>query len=278
MFHDLLLNRIRQSNMHIQEDMFTRYYRRLRKFKPAYLMGYPSFVYFFADFLLRTGLDGKALRLKFVKTTAEVLHDFQQETIEARFGCRCISEYGAAETGVISFECPTGGQHIMSPTVYVEFIDSPYEQPAPYKQIVITGLHSHAFPIIRYSIGDLGYPLAEPCTCGNSLPLMSKVLGRASEIVVGFDRRYHSSVFSYLMKQFISEGISSSQFRFLQNKPGVISVEMVTQHQTQVAHDEVKALKVLQNYFGDDMQFHLKTVSKIQRTKGGKLRYFISHL
>src|SRR5690606_13183339 len=50
-------------------------------------------------------------------------------------------------------------------------------------QIVVTDLFSHAMPLIRYEIGDLGILGSRECECGCSLPVLEELHGRIVEQV-----------------------------------------------------------------------------------------------
>lgn len=64
--------------------------------------------------------------------------------MEKAFGAKIISEYGAAESGLIAYECPEcGNMHINMENVIVEESEG---------EIVVTNLLSRSFPIIRYKL------------------------------------------------------------------------------------------------------------------------------
>ena len=65
----------------------------------------------------------KPLNLKMVKGTSEKIYERYQDEIKKAFGQKMISEYGAAETGIIAFECPSGNMHINMEGVIVEEIN-----------------------------------------------------------------------------------------------------------------------------------------------------------
>jgi phenylacetate-CoA ligase len=241
-------------------------------------MGYPSLIFLYASFLQRAGLDGKGFNLRFVKCTAEIINDYQRELIEEVFGCPCISEYGAAETGVVSFECPSRNHHIMSDSVFTEFeISNPDFKGAPQK-LIITNLYNYCFPIIRYEIDDLAYPQEGKCDCGSCLPLMSKVIGRVHDVIVGHNgKHFHSSVFAPLMKRLVKKSFPIKEFRFVQHEPGNIQMHLVRSTNFTIKHS--KAVKrILWSAFKDSVTIDIVYCSELKRDPSGKFRYFISKL
>mgnify|MGYP000282295428 CR=1 FL=1 len=76
-----------------------------------------------------------------VKGASEMILDAYQPEVDKAFGREMVSEYSAAEAGLIAFECPVGNMHINVEHVYVEVDES--------DEILVTNLYSHYFPIIR---------------------------------------------------------------------------------------------------------------------------------
>ncbi|MDO9039719.1 MAG: phenylacetate--CoA ligase family protein, partial [Lutibacter sp.] len=137
---DSLQNRFRIFNYRKESIDF--FVRKLKNAK--YVHGYASMVYETAKIINSQNLE-KPANLKMVKGTSEKIFESYQDEIQKAFGQRMISEYGAAETGIIAFECPKGKMHLNMEGVIVEEIDH---------EIVVTNLQMHAFPVIRYRLGD----------------------------------------------------------------------------------------------------------------------------
>lgn len=67
----------------------------------------------------------------------------------------------------------------------IEFVDDK-DKPCPtggMGKILVTDLENRLFPLIRYEIGDKGRALPGTCSCGVTLPLMDKVMGRISDLI-----------------------------------------------------------------------------------------------
>ena len=197
---DFLLNRFRQKDFYASPEVFAAFASEMKKKAPEYLMGYSSLVYEFAIFVENEGVNLTSLNLKMVKVTSESLYDYQREVIERVFGCPVVNEYGAAEAGVIAFECPMHGMHVAVEGVLIEEIDMKNQQGV--NEFLVTDLDNFYSPIIRYKLGDMGRLSAETCSCGRGLPLLENIVGRTGDIVYGVDgARAHSSIFSYILKE-----------------------------------------------------------------------------
>ena len=109
------------------------------------------------------------LKLTMVKGTSEMILDAYQDASKEAFGCKIVSEYGAAETGLIAFECPNGNMHINVENVIVE-LDNDGE-------IIVTNLASYSFPVIRYKL-SVAVTLSDvQCSCGRAHPVITEVVG-----------------------------------------------------------------------------------------------------
>ena len=276
---DRLLNRFREIEYNLTPSVLDDFYVKLLKRKPAYLMGYTSMVSQFAHYLEETEKNGRALNLKMVKCTSETIHDTDRARIERAFGCPLVSEYGAAEAGVIAFQCEAGSLHLMADCCIVEFLDPPDNaDESGLKEIVVTNLDNFATPIVRYKIGDLAEPIDTPCTCGRMLPCVRNIVGRVSDIVKSVDgRRWHSIIFYYIMKGLEEKHGGVKQFKVIQTSLTNIDFIIVPgPDYTSLAEQYIIAM--CKKHFGATMRVSIQIVSIIEREKSGKLRDFISKI
>ena len=146
-------------------DTLPSHARAMRQYRPRLVYGYANAVYLLACYFQRERIPGPP-ELRVVFTTAEPLHVFQREAIQAAFGCHVAEEYGCRDGGLAAFECPQGGMHTFAEGSYLEIKDP---DPDGRGEIVLTCLDSLAFPTIRYRTGDMGRLDPMPCACGRSL-------------------------------------------------------------------------------------------------------------
>ena len=134
---DYLQNRFRLFTY--TDNEIEKFCKKLSKAK--YLNGYSSMIYELAKRVEKDQKLKDGINLTFIKGTSEKIFDAYQVTVVNAFGKKIVSEYGAAEAGIIAFECPEGNMHVNMETVIVEQVDS---------KILVTNLTSRSFPIIRY--------------------------------------------------------------------------------------------------------------------------------
>jgi phenylacetate-CoA ligase len=277
---DFVLNRFRESEYNLDPGVLADFYRKMVLKRPDYLYGYSSMVYEFALFLHESRYPAQELRLKAVVCTAESIHAYQRETMERVFGCKVVSEYGSAETGIIAYECPYGSHHISDDCVYVEVVDENNRPlpPGEVGNVTVTVLHSQAAPIIRYQLGDFASLSDGQCQCGVSLSLLEKLVGRTSGIIVTpHGRCFHSIVLYYVMKDYAEKFGGIRQFKVRQTHVDRLEFHLVTTNQFG-SHEQQWIAQQVQARLGDGMHLDFVLHDRIDRSASGKLSDFESDL
>ena len=259
---DSLQNRFRIFDYRKESIDF--FIKKLKKAK--YLHGYSSMVYETAKIINSQNLE-KPSNLKMVKGTSEKIFEAYQEEIQQAFGQRMVSEYGAAETGIIAFECPKGNMHLNMEGVIVEEID---------REIVVTNLQLQAFPVIRYKLGDYIKlaPETATCECGMQHLIIEEVTGRIGQTVYGKNNTYPSLYFYYIFKNLASKQGLLLTYQVLQKEKGKL-IFLIEQplDSAQLNHLENETGV----YFKEDMEFEIYHTRNLM-SKGKKLKSFISNI
>jgi phenylacetate-CoA ligase len=262
-FFDFLQNRFRLFSYEKNEVQSF-----LIKLKSAkYLNGYSSMIFETAKIALELGFSPKDFpKLKMIKGTSEKIFPFYQDTVIRAFGRKIVSEYGAAETGIIAYEYPCGSMHIIDENVLVE---TNVEGEA-----IVTNFRSKSFPIIRYSLGDIIKLRFEKCSCGRNSMIVEDIEGRIGKSIQGYSKSYPSLTLYYIFKNLALENGIELQYQGYQVEKGKLDLRFP------VELDEVieKSIRLeCMKYFNSDVEVRL--LSKYQiHTKQSKLRDFISDL
>ncbi|WP_298421467.1 phenylacetate--CoA ligase family protein [uncultured Kordia sp.] len=259
---DALQNRFRVFDY--KEEAFNQFVKKLQKAK--YIHGYSSMIYQSAKLINEKNLP-KPVHIKMVKGTSEKIYDSYKEEIKKAFNVPIISEYGAAETGIIAFECEKGYMHINMEGVIVEEIDH---------QIVVTNLQMKTFPIIRYQLGDYIQlaPKNKACACGKAHYILEEVTGRIGENVYGKQEIYPSLYFYYIFKNLGEKHNLKLTYQIIQKEKGILIFnleENITNKQQQLLKQEIY------NYFNDDITYNIYQNVKKMEVKG-KTKSFISYI
>lgn len=272
---DLILNRIRISAFDISESSCLKQYERIKKFKPDYFYGYTTAIYGFCLFMQKLGIDLNSLNLKAVICTAEKMYDHHISLFRKVFNCPVVDEYGSSENGILAFQCKQGNMHLMADHMCVEFLDENDRQvkPGELGRIVVTDLASHAMPLLRYDIGDMGRPSDKLCTCGVNLPLMEIVEGRKEDFIRTKEGKLvHAAYLCYTLKD-----DTVNEFKMYQKDLNTLLVQIVKSLAFN-SHTEKMLETKLRTALGDDIKITFQYLDKIPREISGKLRYFVSEM
>jgi len=207
-------------------------------------------------------------------SSAETLDDEMRATIESEFGCPVLNRYGSREFANIAQQCEVGGGlHVFDYRIHVEILrpDGTTCDPGESGEIVITDLINAAMPFIRYRTGDIGTFSAEPCSCGRGSPLLSKVEGRVSEIIVGKNGKYYSCQSPRLFGADIP-GIG--QMQVIQDSLDLIEVKIVPED-TWSADSQQLLIERMLSLLGD-VEVKVTLTDEIPVSASGKYRFTIS--
>jgi phenylacetate-coenzyme A ligase PaaK-like adenylate-forming protein len=163
----------------------------------------PSYAARLGEVLVEQGIDLGELRLRAGVFGAEPWTQAMRVKIETLLGLKALDIYGLSEVigPGVACECleaqstlpesPTDGVpctlHVNEDHFLVEVIDPATGAPVPprtYGELVFTTLTREAMPVLRYRTGDIAAIDPGPCVCGRTLIRMSKIVGRADDMLV----------------------------------------------------------------------------------------------
>lgn len=271
---DWLLNRRRLSSFRMGEEECESFWKLLRRFNPKYFYCYPNAACHFAEYLKATGKHGEELKLKVIICTGEILLPHQRSLLENVFQCPVANEYGSTENGILAFQCPDGRLHVMSQNILIEVVDE-HGKPkinGEMGNILVTELHSHNIPFIRYALGDLGAFTGEECPCGRSYPVMEIQVGRIDGFIV---TKSHKKVYDVILAYTFKKDFL--KFRGYQRQVGKLYIEYIPRKNFDVSCLNMQSSS-LKKYLGDDMIIEFKEVKEIKPLPSGKLTYFVSEI
>ncbi len=270
---DFLLNRIRISAFNQEEKYLEESFKRIKKFKPTFIMGYPSAITDFCSFIKAKNCDLSFLKLKAVITTAEPLRNYQRKIISEICNCSVFSQYGGAEQGFVACECEKGGFHIFSDTTWLED-ENGEMKPNTLTEAIATDLELYSMPLIRYRTGDEVIFKEGKCSCGRTYPLLERVEGRSGEdIILPNGKKINANLPSYIFKEIASMGVIR-RYRFVDKKDGMLYLYIIP---TQKFNQEVLNLveKETQNAFGKDIQLKIEITNVLENLPNAKHKDYV---
>lgn len=163
----------------------------MRDFHTTVLHTTPSYALYLADFLEKKGLDPrKELSLRKAFVGAEAYTEETRQKIEMSLGVQVYNSYGLSEMNGpgVAFECThQQGMHLWEDHFLLEIINPDTLEPVPDGEpgeLVLTTLCREAMPILRYRTRDLTRILPEPCPCGRTHRRLSRIQGRADDMLI----------------------------------------------------------------------------------------------
>ena len=248
----------------------------LMREEPDYFISYPSNLEALARYFMQEGLHLNKLRA--VRALGETLGSEVRASCHEAWGVPLVDMYSAQEIGYIALQCPENKNvyHVQAENLYVEVVD---EEGRPCKEgeigrVLATTLHNFAMPLLRYEIGDYA-EVGASCSCGRTLPVLSRVLGRQRNMLV---LPNGTKMWPSLgMSTFADKLPIIRQFQFVQKSLDRIEARLVTDRQ--LSNDETSFfVDVLQKSMNYPFKIELKYVENISRSKGGKFEDFVSEV
>ncbi len=243
---------------------------RLSNFKPRFVVGYATSLFQAAKRINQLGL--KTIRPVAVRSSAEVLYNWQRQEIELAFRAPVYDFYGSREVNNLAAECPAQeGLHIMAPGRIVEIVDERGNQ-LPNGQvgsIVVTDLTNFSFPFIRYLNGDIGSISTEKCSCGRTFPLLRSLQGRSSDILEFNGQHIHGEYFTHLF--YGKAGVK--QFQVVQDAKDSLILRVVS---SEAEIDLSQIVHSIKSKLGRDIIVRIERVESIPPLPSGKYRFTVN--
>lgn len=253
----------------------------IKNVSPEILDGYSGALHLLARKIDEKG--GVGINPKLIFGTAELISDRSQKYIEKIFDAPYYDQFGCSEVDRTAWQCPEKmGYHMDVDSVITQFVDEEGNDVAPGERgnIVYTSLFNYSMPFIRYSVGDLGVPSDEVCSCGRTLPLMKVVEGRKDSVIILPNGDILSPrVFSIAMGMFEHYSMID-QFKIVQEKVDLFNIFIKKQDKS--IKDEVFKNYLLSHLRKTiskslmDVDIRIDFVEDIPREKTGKRRSIIS--
>jgi len=261
----------------LDDEKLESHFQEIIKFKPTSIWGYSSGISILAQYIDKNHPNTIFDFLKAIMPSSETLKPEQRELINKVFGRdKVFDQYGSRECYIAS-ECSAhDGYHVHSEVLIVEIVgkDGEHQKPGELGRVLITDLSNHAFPFIRYEIGDVAtYAEDEECNCGVKLPKIKSIGGRIADLVVLEDRVLSPPNFTILFSD--KQGIKAFQVK--QDHINILDVLLETTDDfNQGVHDYVE--NSLITLCGKNVQINIDVVKEIPVPSSGKRRFVISSI
>jgi len=274
---DFLSHRYRFPIFNLSDAFLETVVVKFSKRRFDYINGYTSSIVLFAKFLQHKNIVLTTIcpTLKCCVVTSEMLFEEDKVLMEKQFGVPVINEYGASELDLIAFQNINGEWQVNSETLFVEILDENNTVLPHGKEgrIVITSLYNKAHPFIRYDIGDIGV-LDEKSTIKK--PILKKLIGRTNDIaLLPSGKKAPGLTFYYITKSIIEDDGNVKEFVVKQTKIDTFEIEYVSQNK--LSESQIQTIeKAITTYLESGLTFSFTRKEKLERSKSGKLKQFVS--
>jgi phenylacetate-CoA ligase len=276
-FVNKITNTIFLNVFRMDPDRMRQFILALNTKRPELIIAYADAMYELAKFAEQAGLE--VTPQPAIITSAETLHSFMREKIEAVFHCRVFNRYGSREVSTIACERPgCNGLWVPPWGNYVEVVDTAGNRvpDGAEGEILVTSLNNFAMPFVRYRIEDRGVLLPKTDD-DHSEPgqILRTIVGRTVDIFKGKDGvLVHPGYFGSLLYwrdwiakyQVIQKSHSHVVFRIVRSG---------SYHQQGELNEITKKTKAV---MGNDCEVSFEFVDDIVPSPSGKYRHIISEV
>jgi phenylacetate-CoA ligase len=236
------------------------------KVRPSCLYGYVSALERFARFLRDEDVALQLSERAIVIATAEALTEPQRQLLREVYRRPIVNEYGSCEAGMIAFECPEGGFHLLEDTSYVEIVDDRGQPTTGTGEVVLTSLFNFSVPLIRYQMGDLARISTDPCRCGRGGRLLASIEGRKWGSLRGATGR---TVTPFLLSRLMQETPEVQRFQAVQDALDLVKIRLV--YEREPAREDLDAVRRrLSSELGEGTRIEFERVRDLEAEASGK--------
>lgn len=245
----------------------------LRK-NPHYLISHPSNLRALLQLIQSNGQ--KPDRILQLRTVGEHVSKDLRALAQEVLNVPVIDSYSSQELGYIALQCPENNHyHVLSDSVVVEVVreDGSHCDPGELGQVLVTSLHNHVTPLIRYAIGDMAVA-GEACACGRGLPVLTEIAGRVRNMLRLPDGSSRWPNFGFRK---ILEIVELDQFQIAQTALESIEFRAICKSELDAAQEDAIS-QILRQHLGFDYQIEFAYPDELPRSASGKYEDFVCNI
>lgn len=266
------LNQYMLNMQHITREKVPSLVEFIRNKHPKFIVGYPSIVHSFSQFVEELGLEIQN-GPQFMFPAAEKLYDFQREQIMRTFpGITILEHYGFSENVACASKCANGVYHEDWELGHLELQEVEESPTSRTGTLLATGFQNTAFPFIRYEVGDTATFSRARCSCGLHSQVITDIEGRKEDYILTPEGT-RIKRFDYIFK----ETPTIKECQVVQRKAGEVIIRIV-RRPTYTKRTEQFLIDKLHTMISPKMRVTFEYCEEIPRTKAGKYRAVVSEL
>ena len=262
------------SSYHLSHKNMSHYLTMLNKYRPDFIHGYPSSIYFLAKYILDENIQLN-FNPKMIVTSSETTLDFQRKAIEEVFHCKVYIWYGNTEFCGHITECPNGKLHIQPYHSYVRVLkeDNTDANPGETGRIVATNFSNYSFALINYDMKDtVKISENQDCECGKGGMILDYIHGRIEDYIITPEGRFVGRL-DHLFKD--AKYVRNGQIIQKDLNSIIIRIEKNDGYSHKI---EKAILEEARNRLGQTIDIQFEYVKEIAREPNGKFKFIVQNL
>jgi len=218
---------------------------------------------------------------------AEVLYPDVRGYIEGVFKCPIHQIYQGSE-GCYALTCRKGNLHINEDIVFLELLNqdnSPTPPGNPCFRLLVTDLHKHSQPVIRYELNDILTISPNKCSCGSNFGVIESIQGRADQMFWGLRNKTHQKQFifpDYIARKIISMSEDILDFQVIQNDyfnvQVIVKLKLKTHAENIIDQIQGGIRNIFQDYDCDEPNVSVKIGEPQRNSQSNKLIRIICNI
>jgi phenylacetate-CoA ligase len=268
-FHETTRNIKKLSSFDMTDKNLHKYREVINTFKPKFIRGYVSSIYWYALWLEENKLS--IYSPQGVLTTAEKLSPHMRQKISEVFNCPVFDGYGLNDGGISAYELSDhSGMRIDTERSILEVVDKNGKQlEEGTGRILATSLYNQAFPFIRYDTGDIGTTSINP----DGTHVLTEILGRQEEMLQTPEGKIiHGVYFGYIFREM--DGVRN--YQVIQTDLDHLTIRIV--RDDNFTEDQLAEVSKFIRKRSEKWQIRYEFVDEIEPTEAGKYKYVINLL
>jgi len=266
------------SSFFINDKKLPFYIKKIRKFKPRFIIAFPSAITILAKFMDKNNVKSFP-SIKTVICGGETIYDWQRKLIEKSFQCRVHNLYSLAEVVVFATSCEySNNYHVYPEYGITELIGKDGKiitENRKMGEIVGTGFTNFIFPLIRYKTEDIGIYTNQKCRCGRKHLILENIIGRIQQFIISKSQYLYHLTGIYGLVAHCSQNVKECQF--YQDTEGEINLYIVKDNNYS-NKDEELIRKSFKKKFREEINLKVIYIENIPKTIRGKHQFLIQKL
>ena len=267
-------NQIFFSSYHLSMKNLRYYIRALNTYRPVFIHGYPSSIYYISKYILEENIK-LYFKPKMIVTASETTFDFQRQTIEEAFGCRVYVWYGNTEFCGHITECAYGKLHIQPYHSFVRILreDNTEAKTGETGRIVATNFSNYSFAFINYDMKDIvKVSQNQNCPCDKGGKVLDYILGRVEDYIITPEGRFVGRL-DHLFKD--AKHVKNGQIVQNDINHVIIRIEKENGFTNKI---EAAIFHEARARLGNTIDIQFEYVREMEREPSGKLKFIIQNI